>query len=224
MLVFFAGILIVLTNREKITYQYIIQYIREQGQSPLLSEIALGIGIRSKGVIHRYVARLTELGYISSGSGRHRGIRVLKRREPELADQPNRLTFPVPSNHSELPLLGRIAAGIPIEAIEGEDSIDMMAFLVGPDRFVLRVSGDSMQDAGILDGDMVVVKQSKTAQDNEIVVALIDMQDATLKFYRNHRDGTISLRPANSSMSVLRYTADRVTIQGVVVAQLRSYL
>ena len=172
------------------TYTFISQYLLESGQAPLLSEIAQGIGISSKGVVHRYVSRLAELGYITTGEGRHRGISLVSRHKDASQIPPDlESSRPVPlERRSSLPLLGKIAAGKPIEAIAGQDSIDMMEFFVGPDRFVLRVEGDSMQDAGILDGDMVVVRKAQTARNNEIVVALVDMQDATLKYFCNHGD------------------------------------
>ena len=95
---------------------------------------------------------------------------------------------------------------------------------MGPNRFVLRVQGDSMMEAGILDGDMVVVRSSQTARDDDIIVALIDGNEATLKYYRNNGDGSVNLIPANSAMTPMTYSAARVTIQGVVVGQMRSYL
>ena len=175
-----------LSSREQDAYTFIRNYILQYGRGPLLTEIALGLGIQSKGVAHRYVQTLAEQG--------------------------------------TLPLLGRIAAGYPIEAIPGEDHIDLSEFFMGPNRFVLRVQGDSMIEAGILDGDMVVVKSGQSARDDDIIVALIDGNEATLKYYRNNGDGSVSLIPANSTMTTMRYSAKRVTIQGVVVGQMRSYL
>ena len=122
-----------------------------------------------------------------------------------------------------LPLLGRIAAGQPIEAIPGEDEIDLSEFFVNRNRFVLKVQGDSMIEAGILDGDMVIVEKREHADNGEIVVALIDGLEATLKHLQKNRDGSITLRPANPAMTPLRLSAARVRIQGVVVGQFRSY-
>jgi repressor LexA len=122
-----------------------------------------------------------------------------------------------------LPVLGRIAAGRPIEAIPGEDEIDLSEFFVNRDRFVLRVQGDSMIEDGILDGDMVIVEKRETAENGEIVVALIDGIEATLKRLQKNRDGSVTLRPANGQMPPMRYPAARVRIQGVVVGQFRSY-
>jgi len=122
-----------------------------------------------------------------------------------------------------IPLLGRIAAGQPIEAIEDTNYLDLAAFFIGPDRYALRVSGDSMMDVGILDGDTVILRKQDTARSGDIVVALIDAQEATLKRLGGVKDGMVELIPENSQMSVMRYAAHRVSFQGVLVGQLRSY-
>ncbi|OGI41010.1 MAG: repressor LexA [Candidatus Muproteobacteria bacterium RBG_16_64_10] len=122
-----------------------------------------------------------------------------------------------------LPLLGRIAAGQPIEAIEGQDEIDLSEFFVNRNRFVLKVQGDSMIEDGILDGDMVIVEKRDTADNGAIVVALVDGLEATLKRLQKNRDDSVTLRPANPAMAPIRLAAARVRIQGVVVGQFRSY-
>jgi repressor LexA len=115
------------------------------------------------------------------------------------------------------------AAGLPIEAIPDETEIDLSEFFMGPNRFVLRVAGESMIEAGILDGDMVIVESRSSARVGDIVVALIDREEATLKYFQRNPDGSITLRPANRTMAPLRYAAERVAIQGVVVGQMRAY-
>ena len=122
-----------------------------------------------------------------------------------------------------IPLLGRIAAGQPIEAIEDANYLDLAAFFIGPDRYALRVSGESMIDVGILDGDTVILRKQNTARTGDIVVALIDSQEATLKRLGAVKDGMVELIPENSSMSTMLYAAHRVSFQGVLVGQLRSY-
>jgi len=122
-----------------------------------------------------------------------------------------------------IPLLGRIAAGQPIEAIEDANYLDLAAFFIGPDRYALRVSGESMIDAGILDGDTVILRKQSTARPGDIVVALIDSQEATLKRLGHVKDGIVELIPENSSMKTMHYAAERVSFQGVLVGQLRSY-
>jgi len=122
-----------------------------------------------------------------------------------------------------IPLLGRIAAGQPIEAIEDANYLDLAAFFIGPDRYALRVSGESMIDVGILDGDTVILRKQNTARAGDIVVALIDSQEATLKRLGNVKDGMLELIPENSTMKTMHYAVDRVSFQGVLVGQLRSY-
>jgi repressor LexA len=159
-------------------------------------------------VVHRYVQALAGAGLITLQPGRHRGITLTD----EQAAQPT------------LPLLGKIAAGRPIEAIPGQDEVNLAEFFIGPNRFLLKVQGDSMVDAGILDGDMVVIERCDHADDGEVVVALIDDEEATLKRLQNNRDGTVTLHPANSTLTPMRYAAERVRVQGRVIGQLRSYL
>ncbi len=202
-----------LSTRQKDTFEFIRDYIAEFDQGPLLTEIAQGLGIQSKGVVHRYVQALAVEGLIELLPGRHRGIRLQQDDEPDLPS----------GKPSTLPFLGRIAAGKPIEAIPGADTVDLSEFFMGPDRFVLKVQGDSMIDAGILDGDMVVIEQCNSANDGEIVVALIDNDEATLKYLHHDKDGEILLIPANTAMSAMHYNADRIAIQGVLVGQMRNY-
>lgn len=199
-----------LSRREQDTYNFICHYIAEYRQGPLLEEIATGLGIKSKGVVHRYVQSLAKSGVIELMPGRHRGI--------QLAGE---------GNHDDsapvLPLLGRIAAGVPIEAIPDQQELNLADFFIAPGRFVLKVQGESMIDAGILPDDMVVVESCMTARNGEIVVALVDQQEATLKRFKNNQDGTVTLIPENSNMQPMVFDAHRVHIQGVLVGQMRSY-
>ena len=200
-----------LTPSEKKTLRFIQKYCIEKGYSPTLTEIAKGIGIKSKGVVHRYIKSLESLNLISISSHRKRGI-VLN-----LEAYENQSVAPI------IPLLGRIAAGQPIEAIEGREEINLADFIMNPDRFALQVSGDSMIEAGILDGDTVIIKHQNTAENGDIIVALIDGLEATLKRLKKLPDGMILLIPENKLMEGLIYEAKRIQIQGVVVGQLRSY-
>ena len=200
-----------LTSSEKKTLKFIQKYCIEKGYSPTLTEIAKGIGIKSKGVVHRYIKTLESLNLISISSHRKRGI-VLN-----LEAYENQSVAPI------IPLLGRIAAGQPIEAIEGREEINLADFIMNPDRFALQVSGDSMIEAGILDGDTVIIKHQNTAENGDIIVALIDGFEATLKRLKKLPEGMILLIPENKLMEGLIYEAKRIQIQGVVVGQLRSY-
>lgn len=194
-----------LTPREQDTYQFISNYLLKHQKPPLLSEIAEGLGIQSKGVIHRYLSALEEQGYIQRVS-KHRGI--------ELLDAPTA---------GELPLLGKIAAGRPIEAIQDRQSVNFSQLLGAANRYALQVKGDSMINAGIHSGDFVIVEHADSAAKNQIVVALIDAQEATLKRISYPRKNKIRLTPENDQMQPEDYAADRITIQGVLVAQLRTY-
>ena len=200
-----------MTSSEKKTLKFIQKYCIEKGYSPTLTEIAKGIGIKSKGVVHRYIKTLESLNLISISSHRKRGI-VLN-----LEAYENQSVAPI------IPLLGRIAAGQPIEAIEGREEINLADFIMNPDRFALQVSGDSMIEAGILDGDTVIIKHQNTAENGDIIVALIDGLEATLKRLKKLPDGMILLIPENKLMEGIIYEAKRIQIQGVVVGQLRSY-
>lgn len=198
-----------LTDKQRLALDFIQRYIATHTVSPRLQEIAEGIGIRSRGVAHRYVRALTDAGFIETDSGKHRGIRLLR-------PNPQR-------DESILPLLGKIAAGKPIEAIPGEDEIDLRDFF-GHNNFAVRVQGDSMIEAGIMDGDTAIIKFCETANDGDIVVALIDETETTLKrFQRSKKGRYIKLIPANKEMEPMVYEASRVRIQGVLIGQLRKY-
>ncbi|MGD8588134.1 MAG: transcriptional repressor LexA [Chromatiales bacterium] len=199
---------LVLTATQHKTLDFIRQYLARQGYAPSLEEIAAGIGIRSKGTAHRHVQALAEAGRLRLIPGRKRGIE---------------LTDAAPGATLKLPLLGRIAAGRPIEAIPEQESLNLADYLLGPDRYALQVKGDSMIEAGILDGDLIIVKRQETAQDNDIVVALIDGEEVTLKRLRHRPHGQILLIAANPAIAPLSYPAERVQIQGVLVGQLRRY-
>jgi repressor LexA len=194
-----------LTEREQDTLSFITQYYIRERKAPLLAEIAQGLGIQSKGVIHRYLSSLEDKGYIERHS-RSRGI--------ELIDKPD---------VDELPLLGRIAAGKPIEAIEDQQLVNFSHLLGGPNRYVLQVKGHSMIDEGIRNGDLVVIESSNIARKNQIVVALIDNENATLKRIQFPKKNIIRLIPENKNMQAREYAAERVTIQGVLVGQVRMY-
>lgn len=196
-----------LTRVEEKLLQFITRYIAQNGHAPTLVEMGKALGIRSKGTVHRYVGSLVDKGHLRRSGRGWRGVRLT-------GENDRRLTI--------LPLQGRIAAGRPIEAIPGQREINFSELLLGPDRYVLEVSGDSMIEAGILDGDMVVVRQANTADNGDIVVALIDNEEVTLKRLRRHGD-RIELVPANSTLASMIYPADRVRIQGIVVGQLRLY-
>ncbi len=197
-----------LTTQEQNTLQFIRNYIAQFGYAPRLKEIGQAIGVKSQGTIHRYVKALEDKGYIERSKNNSRGI--------HLVDLP--LVAP-----PVIPLVGKIAAGLPIEAVEDQQELNLAEMFMGPDLFALRVSGDSMIDAGILDGDYVVIRKQPVAHDGDIVVALIDRVEATLKRFRRISNSEVRLIPENPDMEPMTYRADRVTIHGVLVGQMRSY-
>ena len=200
-----------LTEREQDTLEFNRAYIAEQGRSPLVSEIADGLGLRSQGTTHRYIQALVDAGLLERHVGRTRGLRLTEQAElPETAP----LTLPV---------MGKIAAGRRIEAVADESEIDLGDMFTGKGRFVRKVNGDSMIDKAIMSGDYVVVQSQSTARHNDIVVALVDGFDATLKTLLLNDDGTVTLMPANINYEPVTLPASRVRIQGVVVGQLRTY-
>jgi len=197
-----------LTSGQHKTLDFIRQYIAREGFAPTLTEIAVGLGGSSKGSVHKQVQALAQAGHIELLPGRKRGIQ---------------LTAELQQSANTLPLIGCIAAGQPIEAIPGQDKLDLSP-IMGTDRYALVVKGDSMMGMGILDGDTVIIKPCDTARDGEVVVALIDESEATLKRLRHIDNETVELVPEHMTMQPMRYQANRVRIQGVLAGQLRFYL
>ncbi|MCU7918456.1 MAG: transcriptional repressor LexA [Candidatus Thiodiazotropha sp. (ex Epidulcina cf. delphinae)] len=197
-----------LTATQHKTLTFIRRYLKRRGYAPSLDEIAEGIGITSKGTAHRHVQALAEAGRIRLIAGRKRGIALVEEEE---------------ASKLSLPLLGAIAAGSPIEAIAGQDRLDLADYLLGDNRYALQVKGDSMIDIGILDGDLVIIERCDTADDHAIVVALIDDEEATLKRLKRLKSGRIKLIAENPDIPPMIYAAKRVRIQGVLVGQLRRY-
>ncbi len=197
-----------LTRRQQAILEHLRESRERQAQPPTLDELCRELGLRSRGSLHKHVQALVDAGHVEPLSGKQRGVRL---REP---GQDGLLS---------LPLLGRIAAGRPIEALENPQDLEVPRQLRGKGRcYVLQVRGDSMIDEGILDGDWVVVEQRDHARDGEIVVALIDGEEATLKRIEQTPSACI-LHPANPNLAPLRYAPERVRIQGVVTGQMRVY-
>ncbi len=200
-----------LTDRQQDTYDFIVHYFEEHQRAPLLSEVAHGIGLSSQGSVHNYIQALVNEGLIERIVGRSRGLRLV-----EQHNESERLSV-------ILPLLGKVAAGRLIEAVPDESEIDLGEMFSGSGRFVLKVNGDSMIDKAIMSGDYVVLQEQRTANHGDIVLALVDFHDATLKTLLINNDGTVTLQPANADYEPVTLPAERVMIQGVVVGQLRTY-
>ena len=192
---------------------------QRDGITPSFEEMRIALGLKSKSGVHQRISALVERGYLKQIVNRARALEVVKLPE----------NMPAPENHEadsgiELPFLGRIAAGTAIEAIEYvAETLSMPESLVGRgEHFVLEVSGDSMIDAGIHDGDYVVIRQQNTANNGQIVVACIDNEDVTLKFFQS-QGSTVALKPANVDYQTQIYGGERISIKGVLSGLVRHY-
>ncbi len=198
-----------LTKRQREILDYLNDFIQQHGYAPSLEEIGRRFGLSSLATVHKHLTNLQDKGFIKRSWNRSRSVELMPTRTGGRA--------------VELPLLGYVAAGAPIEAVAGAETIAVPENLVGRrDTYVLRVRGDSMIDEQIRDGDFVVVEDRKTAENGEMVIALVGGSDVTLKkFYRD--SGRIRLQPANPAMQPLLLDPGRVQIQGVVVGVMRKY-
>lgn len=226
-----------LTRKQHELLCFICDRLADTGVSPSFEEMKEALDLKSKSGVHRLISALEERGFIRRLPNRARALEILRmperagNSEPKTEQVPAPLpaarpetTLPVPANDVlEIPLHGRIAAGAPIEAIEGQSSLSVPAALLGSgEHYALEVSGDSMVEAGILDGDFALIRQTDVARDGEIIVALVDEMEATLKYFR--REGSmIRLDPANRSYDPQRYNPDQIRIQGKLAGLLRRY-
>jgi len=223
-----------LTAKQHELLHFIQQKLDTSGISPSFEEMKEALGLKSKSGIHRLISALEERGFLRRLPNRARALEVLK--VPEAAKAAPARENVVPLRKSapalrpiaandiiEVPLHGKIAAGVPIEAFEEHNNLAVPAALLGSgEHYALEVSGDSMVEAGIFDGDYALIQKASTAREGDIVVALVDGQDATLKYFR--REGPmIRLDPANAAYEPQRYPADRVIVQGRLSGLLRRY-
>ena len=197
-----------ITRRQQGIFDYLVERDSNGDSPPSLDELCEALGLSSRGSMHAQVKALVDVGLVEPMNGRQRGVRL--KLHPVQAPQ-------------QLPLLGSIAAGQPIEAVSVPESIDVPDHLkTAGSCYVLKVRGDSMIEAGILDGDWVVIEQRDDARDGEIVVALTDGENATLKRIKRTADSVL-LVPENSEMAPIEMAPERVTVQGVLVGQMRAY-
>ena len=215
-----------LTAKQRELLLFIDERLKESGISPSFDEMREALDLKSKSGVHRLISALEERGFIRRLPNRARALEVVKLPEvrPSATVTPLRPAVPAPANDTlDIPLHGRIAAGTPIEALQGTESFPVPAALLGPgEHYALEVSGDSMVEEGILDGDFALIRKAETANDGEIVVALIDNEEATLKTFR--REGSmIRLDPANRNYQAQRYDPQRVQIQGSLAGLIRRY-
>ena len=214
-----------LTAKQRELLLFIDGRLKQDGVSPSFDEMREALDLKSKSGVHRLISALEERGFIRRLPNRARALEVVKLPETKVASvTPIRPAAPAPANDTmEIPLHGRIAAGTPIEALQGTETFAVPAALLGPgEHYALEVSGDSMVEEGILDGDFALIRKVDTARDGEIVVALIDNEEATLKTFR--REGSmVRLDPANRQYEPQRYDPRRVQIQGRLAGLIRRY-
>jgi repressor LexA len=227
-----------LTAKQHELIRFIQQRLEETGISPSFEEMKEALDLKSKSGVHRLISALEERGFLRRLPNRARALEVIRQPEdatpargsasgnvvPLTPSAPRTATTPEPANDViELPLHGRIAAGAPIEALEGQSTLPVPAALLGPgEHYALEVSGDSMIEAGIFDGDFALVRRTDTARDGEIVVALVRGEEATLKYLRKE-SGMVRLDPANGAYEPQIYRPDEVQVQGKLAGLLRRY-
>lgn len=217
-----------LTRKQNELLIYIRDRLTESGVSPSFEEMKDALALKSKSGVHRLISALEERGFIRRLPNRARALEVVKMPDTVagLSSGPRPpVAPPQAANDSviDLPLHGRIAAGMPIEALEGQSTLPVPAALLGPgEHYALEVAGDSMVEVGILDGDYALIRKTDVAREGEIVVALINEEEATLKTYR--REGQmIRLDPANRNYDPQRYRPEQVRVQGRLAGLLRRY-
>lgn len=226
-----------LTRKQHELLCFIHDRLAETGVSPSFEEMKEALDLKSKSGVHRLISALEERNFIRRLPNRARALEVVRMPEmggvaggnitklaPPAPAKPAPV-IPVAANDSiiEIPLHGRIAAGVPIEAMETHNTLSVPAALLGPgEHYALEVSGDSMVEAGILDGDYALIRRADSARDGEIVVALVADSEATLKYFR--REGSmVRLDPANRAYDPQRYSPSQVQIQGKLAGLLRRY-
>jgi repressor LexA len=199
-----------LTRRQKEIFDYVASHIARKGYAPTIEEIGDHFGLSSLATVHKHLANLQEKGLIKRAWNRSRALELV----------PSEMTV----RAVELPLMGRVAAGSPIEAVQSTETIWVPEDMIGRGQtYVLQVKGDSMIEEQIRDGDYVIVEDRDTARDGEMVIALLDGENVTLKKMYRESGGRIRLQPANSQMDPIYVDAARMRVQGVVIGVLRKY-
>jgi len=204
-----------LTRKQKRVLDFLISFINRHRYSPSFEEIADGLRLNSIATVHKHLQTLEKKGFIRRGYNQSRSIEIVQLPRP-VKEEVARHVF-------ELPLLGRIAAGQPVETVENPETISLGDFTRSKNVYVLEVKGDSMIEDHILDGDYILVEQTENANNRDIVVALVHGEEATLKRFFREAGGKIRLQPANAQMEPVVLAAKDVKIQGRVIGVLRRY-
>lgn len=205
-----------LTKRQKEVLDYLVSFENKHGYAPSFEEIGKGMKLTSLATVHKHVTTLEKKGFIRRGYNQSRSIEIVQLPKPVKEQVIERKV-------QELPLVGRIAAGRPLEAIEEKETLSLGDFARGGNSYVLQVKGNSMIEDHIMDGDYVVCEQTQVANGGDIVVALVGGEEATLKRFYREAPGKVRLQPANSEMAPIIVPANDVKIQGRVIGVLRKY-
>jgi repressor LexA len=205
-----------LTPRQKQLLDYLIEFIDTNGYNPSYEEIASGLSLASLATVHKHISALERKKYIRRGHNQSRSIEIS-------ADYLREHRQGAGSAAPEVPLLGRIAAGLPVEAIQGSERLSFAEFTGSSDTFALQVRGDSMIEDHICNGDFVLIERTTEVRDGDIVVALVDGTDATLKRFYKEPNGKVRLQPANSTMQPIVVDRSAVEVQGRLLAVLRKF-
>jgi repressor LexA len=204
-----------LTKRQKEFLDFLAGFLEKKGYSPSYEEIAEGLNLASLATVHKHILALEGKHYVKRGFNQSRSLELA----PKFYEDKRQFNPPP----FEVPLLGRIAAGMPVEAIAGHDTLSFADFAGDPGTYALQVRGESMIDDHICDGDFVLVEKTGQARNGEIVVALVDGMETTLKRFYLESGDRVRLQPANASMQPIYVARDSVAIQGKVLAVLRKY-
>jgi repressor LexA len=206
-----------LTKRQKEFLEFLAGFLEKRGYSPSYEEIAEGLSLASLATVHKHIMALEAKHYLKRGFNQSRSLEISPRYYEE--QRQHRQASPV----LEMPLLGRIAAGVPVEALPGNDTLSFADFTGDPNTYALQVRGESMIEDHICDGDYVLVERASQARDGDIVVALVDGMETTLKRFYLEPGDRVRLQPANASMPPIFVARGSVQIQGKVLAVLRKY-
>jgi repressor LexA len=204
-----------LTKRQKQVLDFIAGFVDEQGYCPSYEEIARGLNLASLATVHKHISVLESKSYLKRGFNQSRSLELA----PRYVQEQKRSKVMVP----EIPLLGRIAAGFPVETVEQKETLNFGDFTGSGETFALEVRGDSMIDDHICDGDLILVERVQQALDGDIVVALVNGSETTLKRFYREADGMIRLQPANSTLAPIVVPAASVELQGRLLAVMRKY-
>ena len=199
---------LMLTKKQHQVLEFIKQYLKKHGYAPNYEEIAHGINTSSRGSASKHISALIDKGLLHKTANASRSLELVTEQD----------------NLPTLPFIGKIAAGKPLPAIANSEQFDLNHYFNAKGKcFMLEVTGDSMKDCGIHEGDWVIIRSQNTAHNGQIVVALVDQEEATLKRFRQNPDATISLIPENRALTPMVFSAKRITVQGILIAHIRRY-